>query len=343
MYIPLDELNVLLNNGLSVYEHYYEKHTGRPFGTLNTKMISPFPRNGELEKDPSFSVFLHSSKRTFFFKDHGIDKVGTHWQFVMDLFGIDFREALELVKKEVLNISGNSMQISVAPTKLNYVKLNKVSTRAEIIPVFREWTQNDLDYFKKPGHPGTSQSTLDIFKVFPVSHFDIKKENKTFFIKCPENMPGYAFTFESGHVKICQPKAPPEYKWTSNLSADEDFFGFHLVPKQCDDLFIIGGNRDCTNFYENIGYPVFALPSESANIDPLMLSIIKRIAKRTWIFYDNDPQGYRKAAKFKEEHGFESVNHLLQPYEVKDFTQLLEEKPDKLNEFAIFLDNYIKK
>jgi hypothetical protein len=204
--------------------------------------------------------------------------------------------------------------------------------------MFREWNQNDLDLFAKAK---ISKATLDLFHCKPLTVFEIRKENKTMRIPCPEFSPAYAYSFPSGHYKIYQPFADPRYKWTSNLSAEADIFGFELVPKECDHLFIIGGNRDAMSFYENIGHPVIALPSESANIPDLILNCLQRCAKNIWVFYDNDKQGYRKADRFNEMYDFKSLNHILNEFNVKDFSQFMEEKSMYLNEFNFLLNKNI--
>jgi hypothetical protein len=115
MNYSIEQLNVMLNKGMAVYEHYYPQITGKQVGNLNHKMISPFLRGDGLEEDPSFSIFIHQSKGTVFFKDHGLDRVGTHWQFVMDLFGLDFKSAVQKVKADILGMISNGM--SFFPTK----------------------------------------------------------------------------------------------------------------------------------------------------------------------------------------------------------------------------------
>jgi 5S rRNA maturation endonuclease (ribonuclease M5) len=335
MRYSIDELNSMLNGGYDVYAHYYPEVTGRPISNEKTKMISPFLRNGALEEDPSFSIFVHHTKGTVFFKDHGIDRSGTHWQFVMDLFNIDFKSAVAKVKADILGIGERNDHVS-KPIFSSYIRPVRIDTRTEIIPAFRGWEQPDLDYYKQGG---ISKSTLELFYCKPISSFEVKKENKTLRVICNGTNPAYCYSFPSGNVKIVQP-FNDRHKWTSNLSANMDVFGFHLVPKSCDHLFIIGGNRDCMSFYENIGHPVISLASESTNISDELRTIIRMIAKNVWVLYDNDKQGYRKAERFEEDYGFQSMNHIYQTFGAKDFVDFMQKSGD-VNKFTFLLEQNI--
>lgn len=329
-YISMDELDQRLNQGMDVYQHYYPKVTGKPLKGLGKKMISPFIRKNGFEEDPSFSIFIHSRKGKVFFKDHGNGKEGTHYQFVMDLFGLDFRQALEKIKSDLCGISSDGV-VDLNFKRPQYEKLQPLkNTRVEIVPGYRDFTEFDLNHWSASG---ISRQTLDLFHCRNATHFDLIKENKTFRILEKPGSPIYNFSFPSGRHKMCQPFAAPEYKWTSNLKADEDIFGFDLIPKECEHLFMIGGNSDAMSFFENMEFPVMALASESANLTEELFHFFKRVAKNLWVFYDNDPQGYRKAEKFKQEFGLRSLNHLLHQYAVKDFRQLVKEQPSNIGHF----------
>lgn len=333
----LEELNAMLNGGMEVYRHYYYSVVGREIARLNDKCLSPFPRaNGKIEEDPSFSIYFHKSKGTVFFKDHGLDMMGSHWQFVMNLFGLDFKDAVEKVKSEILGIGSNT---HIPIRKIFYKPIEKKSTRVEITPLWREWQDNDLKFFERFN---ISEKTLNKFNCCPLEGYDLLKENKTIRIFQREDDPIYCFTFPSGRHKIYRPLTENQaFKWTSNLVAEEDFFGFHMVPKKCEHLFLIGGNKDAMSFYENIGYPVMALASESTNLTDSTITILRHTATNIWVLYDNDTQGYRKAEKFKEQFGLQSLNHLLEPYQVKDFAELVEKHPDKVEDFKNFLNQHI--
>jgi hypothetical protein len=342
MRFSLDQLNAMLEGGMAVYRHYYPLATGLPFKeALGTKIISPFNRNGKLEDHPSFSMFFNRLKGTVFFKDHGLEKVGTHWQFVMDLYSIDFKEAIEKVKRDVLNLNGESVEeVQRAITYIKTAKPKQKSGRTGIIPTYRNFTDEDFAWF---GKAKISPKTLALFKTTRLMSFELVKEDKTIWIG-DHGRPMYAFEI-NGRFKIYKPfEENRAFKWTSNLIAEEDIFGFDLLPGECEHLFFIGGNRDAMAFYENLGYPVIALASESANLPENVFHRLKYTGKHMWALYDNDEQGRKKAAKFKEMYGIQPLNHLYEPFGVKDLCQLTERNvPGELEKFAFFLDRDINK
>lgn len=306
MYIKTEDLTRQLDYGMDTFRHYIGTNI-----RLKQKMKSPFLRNGKQEEDPSFSIYFNTDKNAYYFKDHGLDKTGNHYQFVMDYFGIDFRGAVKKIKQDLLGIVSDGDYPSVPMRPVFYEKPEIKSVRTEIIPGYRQWTESDLKIFEPAM---ISRSTLDLFHVNPATHYDLKKENKTIRITEKSGEPIFIIDFPSGRKKAYRPIGDPRFKWTSSLIAEEDFFGFDLIPKECDDLFLIGGNRDTMSFFENIGYPCGALSSESSNIPDSLLQLLRAIAKNVWVLYDNDKQGWRKADKFHEEYGFKPLNHLYRRF-----------------------------
>lgn len=326
MKFKLEELDYMLDNGMAVYEHYYPVATGKPLGKLHDKMLSPFRE----EKNPSFSIYPHRTTGKIIFKDHGIDKIGSHWQFVMDLYNLDFKEAVALVKKDLLGIDDDGNIVGTQALKIikaSYKKATrKVNSRVELYPGYRDWDSNDLEFFSGAG---ISPATLAYFNASALAFFDMTKEGKTIRIRSNPSDPMYGFTFPSGRHKIYRPfTSNPRYKWTSNLVAEEDIFGFKMLPKSCEHLFMVGGNRDCMSFHENIGIPVISLASESANLTEELYSFLRHTAKNIWVLYDYDKQGTRKSIMFNEQFGLPYLNTLYEKYarlagtENMDFVEL---------------------
>ncbi len=338
-----------LDQGWSVFEYYYPMHVNGKKDTnlrLGNKVIAPFLRDGKLETDPSFSVFMHRSKGTVFFKDHGLDRIGTHWQFVMDLYGLDFREAVKKVKQDILGISSSGHQPIVA-RPLNFKRPEPPkNAEVQLTPGYRDWNDSDLAWYKSAG---ITLPTLNAFKVHAASYYDCRKEDKTFRITAKENSPMYSIDFVSGRRKIYQPFADPRFKWTSNTKADDDVFGWHILPTKVKHLFLIGGNRDTMSFFENIKLPCAALASESANIAPGILSTLRHIAEYVWVLYDNDKQGLKKAEQFKEEYKFGTLNHIYQEFKgsnpdgtANDFVNMYQSNENPIPRFLFFLEKNTK-
>lgn len=336
----VDEIDNMLDGGLMVYEYYYPMATGKELPRVGSKMLSPFRD----EHDPSFSIYLSKAKGKYLFKDHGIDKVGSHYQFVMDIYGIDFKEAITKIKSDILGITDNG--ISSSDKTLKAIKrayqrpVHKEQVRSEIYPIYRNWNDYDSELWDKYQ---LTEYTLSKFHVSPVSVYDLKKEDKTIRIKAHDNDPIYDILMpRSGRHKMYRPLTKdPSFKWVSNTVADEDVFGFDLLPKESNDLFLISGNKDTMIFSQHIGLPCIALASESANLTEELYSFLRHMASNIWVLYDNDKQGYRKAEMFKEQFGLPSLNHIYEKMNVNDLGDIAKKGLSEIDEFRFLLTNNI--
>lgn len=346
--ISLEEIDTMLNGGFDVFKHYYELIMHKAAPKPGVKAISPFRRaNGSYESDPSFSVFFNRNKGKFFFKDSGIDKSGSYFQFVMDLFSLDFKGALARIKSDLLGMREGDLSPLVVPPRLYHADSIIKTTQTKLIPSFMDFSDSDLDFFKEAG---ISKSTLDVFRARRAASYVMERENKSFKIIGSDADPIYSFEVSSGRRKMYRPKsADPRFKWVSNMKADEDVFGLHLVPKECDVLVLIGGNRDTMSFFENIGLPVMALASETANISDDILAVIRRVAKKVISLYDLDAAGLRKAQRFQDDYGFMPANYIYGKFKgtnpdgtANDFVDFYKHNPGKCGEFLNYLLDLIE-
>lgn len=336
-----DDLLRLLNGGLAVYEHYYLQVLGKPIKRLRGKMLSPFLRAGRVERDESFSVYWHSSKGQVFFKDYGAGLQGGPWQFVMDLFGVDFKEANELIKRDVLGMFDGST-VTKSYKLQAYSEQDQQRERTRLEPTTRPWQRSDLDFYKEAG---ITKNTLHKSHTRPISSYKIiKSDGKIIDIEC--KTPTYALQFPSGRHKIYAPFHPnPKYKWVSDLIADEDIFMADQIV-DAEVGFILAGNRDTQSFTENIGYQGFALASESANMPANFRSVLERKIKRIYVLYDNDKQGWKKAIQFHDEYGYKPLNAIYTEFkgtgddgEANDFVDFFKHNPGQVNRFKEILED----
>ncbi|MEY3471079.1 MAG: hypothetical protein RLZZ223_429, partial [Candidatus Parcubacteria bacterium] len=94
------EVKDLIKQKLDIVDVVSEYVTLIPAGS-NYKALSPF----RSEKTPSFIV----SPELQMYKDFGGDKSGDVFQFIMDIEGVDFREALQILSdKSGIPLSSNS-------------------------------------------------------------------------------------------------------------------------------------------------------------------------------------------------------------------------------------------
>lgn len=315
----IHDLTRQLDDGMDVYRHYIG-----PDVPMGKKIISPLRD----EKDPSFNLFMNKNTNTIWFKDFGDDVLkGDHWRFVMEMFNINFKDAIEKIKSDIL---GYGLFVKPVQRQVKPVSFQpKVSTtKIDITP--RDWLKIDFNFWKTFG---ISLDTCDRFNVKPLKSYTMQKSDRDpFTIFAPPYSPMYGICFPSGKKKIYSPFSK-DHKWVSNLNPLTDVFGMDLLPEKGDILFLMAGNKDTMSFYEQIGLPAIALVSETANLSNHQHSIITANFKSIYVFYDNDAAGNKKALQFKEEYGFKSINHYLTPYNVDDFSQFIKEYPKKKEVF----------
>lgn len=327
----IKELNDMLNNGLDVYRYYIH-----PEIRLKSKIISPLRK----ETDPSFSIYPHRASGEVYFSDHGSGVWGNHWTFVQEMFGLDFKDAIEKVKVDILKISKNKSFADVQPVfKMSQKVIIPTNDKTILKPSFREWSINDLKFWDRFK---ISKAILEQHNVRPAFSYQIIKGSHSFQIYEHKENPIYVITYPSGNMKIYRPLEPERrYKWISNTDSEDDIFGFPLLPNHSDCIFLIGGNKDVMSFKSVIGHPAVSLRSESSHLTDSHFTLLKHMSEKLIVFYDNDTQGYKKAAQFYDQFAIVSCNHLLKPYNVKDFAQLVDEQPESISEFNSSLSEYI--
>lgn len=319
----------MLNNGLSVYEHFLgEVIPGK-------KIISPI----RPEQDPSFSIYAHRKRGQYWWKDNGIDKFGDYFDFIIEVTGCNFKEAVEYCKTNILNIGQkvpdfsrlNDLALQMATQK--EVK-KAVQQKAMIIPEFRKWNEDDEAYFQSTIRM-SCQEMQDAWYL-PVSSVRIISKGKDYIIRESEHSPIYVIRFPSGNFKVYRPKEPSKRKWISNVEKELDFY----MLDECNGgevVFIQSGNRDCAAIRKHTGIDSFALNSESAELPSAVFLSLKAKYKKVYVLYDNDTAGTKGADKLYFRFGIPALNYVYKQFGVNDFCDLLENKKDKLDEFILFL------
>lgn len=322
-----EDLDAMLDYGLEVYRHFMgEVRIGK-------KMISPI-RN---EQNPSFSIYPHRKSGIYYWKDQGCDLFGDHWDFIRRMTGIkDYLDLAEYAKTNILKILPSGY-VDKERVKVIYLeaeqrkKQRPEQVKAQVIPFFRSWTVEDVEFFAKIG--------LTVFDAEeclyrPVHYVQIKTQRRDFFLYSKKGNPIYAICFPSGNYKIYRPYENPKRKWVSNLEKEKDFY----LLEQCkggDTVIIQSGNRDCAAFRKHVGIDSFALNSESAALPFDVFAYLKSKYKKIYCLYDNDKQGYKGAAELYFEYGIPCLNEVYQTFGVKDFCELAEHHFDRMGEFIL--------
>lgn len=325
-FIETSDLNAMLQNGLLVYTHFIGEVK------LGKKIISPI----RLEKDPSFSIFFNSSKNKYYWKDNGTGKFGSHWDFINEMTGLSYKEAIDYAKQNIINLGSfgiDNNRINEAALRLAQIPIQKpTQDRAQITIDPRPWNDYDREFFMRKNGMTCAEMQACLYR--PIKSAHIVKPDKDYKIYEGRNNPIYAICFPSGNFKLYRPMENPKNKWLSNVDRETDFY---LLDKCTggDLLLITAGNRDCAAIRKHLKVDAFALLSETALLPFEVYNRITLLYKRVLVLYDNDKAGYKGAEKLKKEYGFDSLNHLYKPFEVNDFCELYETKQEQFSSFAL--------
>lgn len=330
--------------GFDVFRHFVD-----PGLKLGKPVLSPLRE----ERIPSFSVYTHShgSRRDIWYKDFsetGSNYHGDCFQFVQALFGLtSLHESIKEIKQRVLGVyDDNPVQMKAVIRKKYTPKKIVVEKPVELIPTYRFWKQSDLRFFNRFM---IDQRGLRDFHVYPAKSYTMIKNEKVIEISERSDDPIYVIIFPSGRMKIYRPMTSNKrFKWVSNIKADEDVFGFDLLPSQCKNLFLLAGNKDTMSFVSTTGIPAIALSSESALLPAKVSFLIESIAERIHILYDNDGPGIKSAINLSAMTGYKTHGHLLQKIgpsisSINDYSQLIDEYPESLEYFFTLLKSSMNK
>lgn len=289
-----------------IYRYYY----GRDF-ISGDAMMSPF-RN---ENNPSFVITHSRNKSEWLHKDYSNDNFsGNCFQFVEQLFTINYNEALEKIDTD--------MQLGIRNKKGTYKKF--VSTfqrdtlptqKHTIIQVkARKWKEEELDYWKVYGVEQSDFKQVDFSIYVPEEIWLNKKRFNT------KGRLTFCYLFQGKYWKIYSPYAPREEKWISNVPGNL-MYGLGNI-KDCEKAIITKSVKDLLALQKI--YPcVGGCQSESSGaISEESIEYLKSYCKEVYIAFDSDVAGKRNSWYYTEKYGFKHLNppDRLLAEGVKDFS-----------------------
>lgn len=295
-------------------EEIFRHYVGFDFN-LKTCYISLLREN---DVTPSLN-FYYNRAGTLCYKDFGHSQ-GNCFSFVMNRFGISYKEALERINND-LNLGLGVIKTNTPPTR--YYSFKKEFKKESSLLQFevRKFTKADIDYW---GSFGISVETLKLYKVYAVSKTWLNK--KLFWLNSDSN-PIYAYYFEgSKHCKIYRPFAKPYMdaqgkkitgKWMTNCD-EFDIQGLEQLPESGDILINTKSMKDVMLFKE-FGFNAVAPQGEGHYIPKSLQEHLWTRFKRIITVYDNDSAGVRASIRINEVMGSEYWN-IPKKYEVKDPT-----------------------
>lgn len=306
---------------LSIISEYdiYCKYIG-----FNVQLGSAIKSPLRKDKNPSFVIRRNKSGKLYH-KDYGsADYSGGCIDFVMQLFGVNYNDALLIVDKDFgLGIKNKT----VMKTRIHFEEpISK--DRADIQVKAREqFTKSDLDYWKRFY---IDEDTLFDEEVYSVERLYIN--GKRVFIPSSELI--YAYSYLGGkYFKIYRPNGEKRSKWLTNVPStlidgleDLDLNLPVLIQKSKKD-------KMCTRLvYDN----VCSVQNESisAFLDEDNMRILSK-AKKLYLIFDPDESGViaqRKVLKLINASPIIIPGRLYEE-KLKDFADITEKYgPSKIKE-----------
>jgi 5S rRNA maturation endonuclease (ribonuclease M5) len=284
----------------------YRYYIGYDF-RLGKTIHSPFRR----DSTPSFSVIPTVSGRLKH-KDFGdLGYSGDCVEFVMQLFGITFKEAIDKIIED-FGLYQDEINFKFKQPKKEDFKIHKKLIQV----VSKKFTQEELHYWAQFG------ITLDELKdnrIYSVSKLYIDKV----YISNRDNFMRFAYIFDDEHVKIYTPHATKENKFITNAPIDL-MSGLDKLGKG-STVVVTKSKKDeivLRKFVTNV-CSVQAENIKAINDDNIKL--LKSKYDNIIINFDSDEPGV-KACTYYNKYDFDYINVPKKYKPIKDFSDLAKEK-----------------
>lgn len=164
---------------------------------------------------------------------------------------------------------------------------------------------DELDFWKTFGIDPPAQGK---YNIVTIEGFTGKsKSGKDFTGKSKKGNRIYGY-LQDQFVKIYKPNDEKHRRFL-HLGAERPdgfIFGMAQLPDHGDVLIITGGEKDVVTLYV-LGYPAITLNSETAILNPELLSELKQRFKHIIILYDNDDTGLKGSEKLSQEFGLSRI------------------------------------
>lgn len=309
-------------NSKNVLSYITQEEIYRFYLAKNFRFNTPFSSPFRVDKNPSFVI----SNKNYRYKDFAMGDSGNCFNFVMQLFNINYNLALIQIVTD-FNIRSNFHIVN--PTGYNNAfkraEVKNLSTNLYTGTVSlkikqREWEQYDLDYWQSYG---ISLTYLRLGWIFPISHFFLND-------KCYRaDKLSYAYIEKKDNkitYKIYQPKNTFKKFISGNTWSTWELW--HLLPQTGEDLIITSSRKDALSIIENLQVPAVSFQAESIIPKDIVLKEVLKRFKRVFLFYDNDTHkaennGQKMALKLVSKYP-ELINiKIPDEYNSKDFSDFI--------------------
>lgn len=286
--LSLNKEDILNADSILKILYYYTGITKLP-----CLINSPF----RVDKHPSFCIyFVNDNVR---WKDFSTGEKGDLLEFLKRLWGLPFNEVLSKIRRDMTNMSFESM----VSKKFKTTKCYR-STDTELLCKTRNWESYDLEYWNSYG---ISLDWLKYADIYPVSDIIFVRNGARNAVKADKHAYAYA-EFKEGKttLKIYQPFNTKGFKWTNK----HDMSVISLwtkIPLTGEILCICSSMKDALCLWANTGIPSIAVQGEGYSISNTAQNVLKSRFKRIFILFDNDTAGLKDGKSLAGKTGFKNI------------------------------------
>jgi len=287
MAINLQELPPLLppiiHSGSNKYnilkEHstkVFSKHFRSDF-VLGKYYTSPLRSN---DKAPSFNLYIDRvDSDIIMYKDWG-GTSGNCIDFIMNLYSLSFKEAMELIEKDIEAYKEESNK--------PYIIKDSEGNKIDIYPYMdtsRRFTYTETDRWYWERLHKTSLEIVLREGCHSIKEVRIKGNS---YLAALLNKPIYYYKYPNYKWKLYAP-FNPDKKWLSNLAgnASTAIGGLSTLPGYGKELIITKSDKDRI-VLKGLGYSAINTQGESILIDKKIIEDLKERFEKIYLLYDND-------------------------------------------------------
>jgi hypothetical protein len=278
--------------------------------SLNKMYISPFRKNGNVERSPSFGFFVKDGRLLFKCFSTGIG--GDSVTLVRELYNLDYRDAILKIKNDLYSEEPiRSIKVQGRDVPVDEIhRIDRTETPGAKIQVkLREYTLDDLTYWSQYGL--TKDDLID---------WDIKAceevwLNDALWYTQRPNDPCYRYRIDDKY-KVYRPMCIGKNKWLCNTKRD-NVQGVKYLPEKAELLVITKSYKDIVVLKKHLGIHAISFGSESQKISERTIDYLFTRFDNIIIWYDNDEPGIEQAKLRSEETGLPYV-YIPVEYKVTD-------------------------
>lgn len=281
--------------------------------SFNKNTINPF----KTEKNPSFRIY--NINGDFFHKSYNCKIKGGIWDFIKEMYGITYGEALKKVAED-LGIIGQRGNKYVAVLK-NIQSLDQEPKKETLIQFTKkEFTKNHIDFLKLGNLTLEDINIFDDTKVYAVKEVWYNKSK----IPILKNEVVFAYYIPSiNKVKIYFPEREKGNKFLSSIP----FTYIHGLENlnECENTVLSKSVKEAWLLKKLMNICVIVAQAENPSaLNKESIELINSKAKNVFLSFDSDDTGVKASQLITTANGWKYINPPRKFLPLKDWWEISE-------------------